>query len=127
VGKASAPTNEEKNNASLRLYGKTVERFGDWKLVQELLKTCDAVATEIRSSGRCPEANVSNVVQRYVLDTKTVASIVIGVRNQSHIAENSRTHSFSLTMAERDAISAVIANRKGPIGDVWDIERGSVK
>jgi len=31
-----------------------------------------------------------------------------------------------LKQDERDAIDAVVAKRRGPIGDVWDIERGLV-
>ncbi|GFH54119.1 hypothetical protein CTEN210_10595 [Chaetoceros tenuissimus] len=118
------PTQEEKNTASMRMYSKTAERFGNWKLVQELLQTLDAVASDVRSSGRCVDAKIANIAQRYVLDTKSVASVLIGVRNRSHIDENINTHSFSLTDGERDAIFAVVNKRNGPKGDVWDIERG---
>jgi len=119
------PTQEEKNTASMRMYSKTAERFGSWNLVQELLRTMDSIAGEVRSSGRCADANIANIAQRYVLDTKSVASVLIGVRNRNHIAENTRTHAFDLTQAERDMIAAVLAKRKGPAGDVWDIERGN--
>jgi len=116
-----APRQEEQKTASMRLYSKTAERFG-WKTVQELLQTMATVAEEVRSSGRCIDANISNIAQRYILDTKAVASILIGVRNQNHIDENIRTHSFALTSSERDEISRVIA--KAPVmGDVWEIER----
>ncbi len=121
-----APTQEEKNTASMRMYSKTAERFGSWTLVQELLQTMDAIARDVRSSGRCADANISNIAQRYILDTKAVASVLIGVRNRNHIENNVRTHSFELSSAERDAISQVIAKRKGPKGDVWDMERGTV-
>jgi Predicted oxidoreductases (related to aryl-alcohol dehydrogenases) len=125
LGRGS-PKQEEKNTSSMRMYSKTAERFGSWKLVQELLQTMDAVASDVRSSGRCVDANISNIAQRYVLDTKSVASVLIGVRNCNHIAENVRTHSFALNDGERDAIQAVLAKRKGPAGDVWDIERGYI-
>lgn len=119
-----APTQEELNTASLRMYSATASRFGDWKLVQELLRTMEAVAKNVRDEGRCGEANISNVAQRYVLQTPAVASILIGVRNQDHLAENVRTHSFELKQEEIDEIDRVVAKRKGPVGDVWDIERG---
>lgn len=121
------PTQEERNTASMRMYSTTAARFGDWKLVQELLRTMDAVATETRSDGRCPNANISNIAQRYVLDTPAVASLLIGVRNQDHIQENARTHTFALKPEEREAIDKVVAKREGPAGDVWDIERGTIK
>jgi aryl-alcohol dehydrogenase-like predicted oxidoreductase len=121
-----APTQEELNTASMRMYTTTASRFGDWKLVQELLRTMDAVASQARADGRCAEANISNIAQRYVLETPAVAACLIGVRNQDHIAENVLSHSFSLNADERDTIDKVVAKRKGPQGDVWDIERGYV-
>jgi len=121
------PTQEQRNTASMRMYSTTAARFGDWKLVQELLRTMDAIASEVRSDGRCPEANISNVAQRYVLETPAVASVLIGVRNQDHIAENLRTHAFTLKQEERIAIDNVVAKRDGPSGDVWDIERGTLR
>jgi len=86
----------------------------------------DAIATDVRSSGPCSDATISNIAQRYVLDTKSVASVEIGVRNNDHITENVRTHSFQLNNDERAAINAVIAKRNGPKGDVWEIERGLI-
>lgn len=126
LGQTSPPTSEQKNTASMRMYSSTASRFGSWTLVQELLNTMNAIAKDVRESGRCQGANISNIAQRYVLDTKSVASVLIGVRDQSHIAENVRTHSFELTDGERDAIDAVVAKRSGPKGDVWDIERGYI-
>lgn len=108
------------------MYSSTAARFGDWSLVQELLRTMDAIAKNVRDDGRCPRANISNVAQRFVLETPAVASVLIGVRNTDHIQDNLRTHSFQLRQDERDAIDAVVAKRKGPIGDVWDIERGTM-
>lgn len=120
------PSQEDKNTASMRLYSSTASRFGSWKLVQELLQTMDAIAKQVRADGRCEGANISNIAQRYVLQTPAVASVLIGVRNQDHIAENVRTHSFVLDQAEMAAIDSVVAKRQGPQGDVWDIERGII-
>lgn len=121
-----APTPEQKNTASMRMYSSTAERFGPWSLVQELLQTMDAIAADVRKDGRCPECTIANVAQRFVLQTPAVAALIIGVRNQDHIAENSRTHTFSLRDDEKAAIQAVVAKRKGPEGDVWELERGTV-
>lgn len=121
-----APTQEEKNTASMRMYSNTAARFGSWNLVQELLQTMDAIAKDVRDDGRCPKCTVASVAQRFVLQTPAVASVLIGVRNQDHIVENVQTHSFELRQDEKEAINAVVAKRKGPEGDVWDIERGTV-
>jgi aryl-alcohol dehydrogenase-like predicted oxidoreductase len=121
-----APSQEEKNTSSMKMYSQTASRFGSWNLVQDLLKTMEAVASDVRASGRCENADISNIAQRYVLDTKGVASVLVGVRNRNHIDSNVKTHSFDLTQGERDAISSVVAKRKGPSGDVWDLERGNL-
>lgn len=128
LNKKDPPTNDKLNTASLRLYNKTVQRFGSWQLVQELLSTMNDIATQVKADGRSSDGdcNVSNIAQRYVLDTKGVDSIIIGVRNQNHIAENVRTHSFTLKEEEREAIDNIVKKRKGPQGDVWDIERGGL-
>lgn len=118
------PTPEELNTASMRMYSATAARFGDWKLVQELLNTMHTIAEDVRTDGRCESANISNVAQRYVLETPAVASVLIGIRNQEHLAENVRSHTFRLNQDEIDEIDKVVAKRKGPVGDVWDIERG---
>jgi aryl-alcohol dehydrogenase-like predicted oxidoreductase len=122
----NAPTPEEKTTASMRMYSSTASRFGDWSLVQELLQTMDLIAGTVRNDGRCTNANISNIAQRYVLETPAVASVLIGVRNTDHLQENLRTHAFQLKQDERDAIDAVVAKRKGPTGDVWEIERSAM-
>ena len=123
----SAPTQQEQNTPSMRMYSATSARFGDWSLTQQLLRTMDVIAKDVRSSGRCPEANISNIAQRYVLDgTPAIGSVLVGVRNQDHIRENVITHAFTLTKDEVDAINDVVKQRRGPKGDVWDIERGYV-
>lgn len=124
-GKA-APSQEQLTTASLRMYSKTASRFGDWKLVQELLQTMNAIALDIRRDGRSSVATIANVAQRFILQTPSVASVLIGVRNRDHVVENTYTHSFSLKPEEIEAIEQVVAKRKGPQGDVWEIERGLI-
>lgn len=120
------PSQDQLTTASMRMYSKTADRFGDWNLVQSLLQTMDAVAKEVRRDGRCTEATIANVAQRFVLQTPSVASVLIGVRNKDHIEENVQSHSFQLKQDEIEAIEKVVAKRKGPLGDVWDIERGLI-
>lgn len=120
------PGDSDLNTASMRMYSKTANRFGDWKLVQKLLHTMNDIAATIRVDGRCRQATIANVAQRFVLQTPAVASVLIGVRNPDHIAENARSHSFELKPDEIAAIESVIAQRKGPQGDVWEIERGLI-
>ena len=121
------PSGGEVDSSSMRMYSGTASRFGSWELVQELLTTMDGVAKNVRDSGRCPGCNISNVAQRFVLDTDpTDGCLLVGVRNDRHIEENVRTHSFKLERAEVEAIEKVVDKRRGPKGDVWELERGYI-
>jgi len=109
----------QRGGYSLSMYRSTAARFGPWTLVQELLDTMHQVALQH------PGTSIANVAQRYVLQSSpAVGGLIVGVRNQDHIAENTRTFSFMLSDTEMKALQDVIAKRSGPRGDVWDIERG---
>ena len=85
---------------------------------QELLRVMSAAAAKHR-------VTIANVAQRYVLQcSPAVASVLIGVRNAKHVSENVATHSFELDEDDMNAIRDVVSRRAGPVGDVWDIERG---
>ena len=56
----------------------------------------------------------------------TNGCLLVGVRNTKHIEENVRTHSFKLEPGEVEAIEKIVAKRRGPQGDVWELERGYV-
>jgi len=121
------PGSSDIDSTSMRMYTGTSSQFGSWELVQELLQIMDAVAQNVRTSGRCPDCNISNIAQRYVLDTDpTNGCLLIGVRNDKHISENVRTHQFVLGKGEIDAISKIVDKRNGPKGDVWELERGYI-
>ncbi|KAL7567528.1 hypothetical protein ACA910_009536 [Epithemia clementina (nom. ined.)] len=128
LGRRNEPLTDEESRttASMRLYTATARRFGSWSLLQELLETMQMIAQQVQDDGRCQTATVANVAQRYVLQTPSVASVLIGVRNQDHLAENVQTHTFALTQDEMDLIDKVVAKRSGPKGDVWQIERGMI-
>lgn len=119
---AKQPPRAALDTVSLQMYAGSASRFlGDWGLTQELLQT-------LRGVGEKYQASIANVAQRYVLDSSTaVASVLIGVRNSDHIAENVRTHSFTLDGNDKAAIDAVLAKGRGPVGDVWGVERGLVR
>lgn len=105
---------------SLSMYSATASRFGPWELVQELLAEMAAIAA------KHPGATIANVAQRFVLQQVegAVGGLIVGVRNSNHIKENVHTFSFKLSAAEMSALQAIVDRRKGPRGDVWDIERG---
>lgn len=123
------PTASEVDTYSMRMYAGTANRFGggSWELVQELLGAMDAVRASVEKSGRGREVTIGNIAQRFVLDTDpTDGCLLVGVRNDRHVADNVRTHSFKLEEGEVKAIQEIVDKRKGPKGDVWDAERGFV-
>lgn len=102
---------------SLRMYSATAQRAGSWNYVQELLQVLNTIAQKHNVA-------IANVAQRYLIDQPGVGALLIGVRNTNHIKENVATYSFTLDDDDRIAIASVLAKAKGPVGDVWDIERG---
>ncbi|GMH47868.1 hypothetical protein TrRE_jg7865 [Triparma retinervis] len=121
------PTAGEVDTYSMRMYAGTANRFGSWELVQELLEAMESVRGEVEKSGRARGVTIGNIAQRFVLDTDpTDGCLLVGVRNDRHVADNVRTHDFKLAEGEIKAIQDVVDKRKGPKGDVWDVERGFV-
>jgi diketogulonate reductase-like aldo/keto reductase len=63
------------------------------------------------------------VATRYILERNQVGGVIIGARDSKHISENSKQFQFQLTPTDYKAIEKVVSQRKGPIGDVFDLER----
>jgi aryl-alcohol dehydrogenase-like predicted oxidoreductase len=103
-------------NRSLIKYKLMVDEFGGWELFQALLTVLKMIADKHRVS-------VTNIASRYVLDRRQVAAIIVGARTSVHLAENIRLFQFELDQQDHDAIQKIIQQRKGPTGDVFDIER----
>jgi len=103
-------------NRSLTKYKLMIEEFGGWNLFQMLLRTLHKIATEHKVS-------ITNVATRYIIERDQVGGVIIGTRDSKHIQENAGVFQFSLTPADYTAIEEIISQRKGPAGDVFDIER----
>jgi hypothetical protein len=58
-----------------------------------------------------------------VLDRAQVAAVIVGSRNRDHLAGNLAVGELALTDADRREIGAVLAERTGPAGDVYALER----
>jgi aryl-alcohol dehydrogenase-like predicted oxidoreductase len=103
-------------NRSLVKYKLIVDDFGGWPLFQELLET-------LRDIGRKHGVSLTAVASRWVLDRPQVAGVIVGARNADHLAENLNAFRFALDAADRAAIDAVLARRRGPEGDTYTLER----
>jgi aryl-alcohol dehydrogenase-like predicted oxidoreductase len=103
-------------NRSLTKYKLIIEDFGGWDLFQELLGTLQRV-------GRRHGTGLAAVASRYILQKPGVAAVIIGARNRKHLAENLALGRLRLEPRDLAEISAVLAESRGPGGDVFSLER----
>jgi aryl-alcohol dehydrogenase-like predicted oxidoreductase len=103
-------------NRSLSKYLLVVEEFGGWPLFQSLLAA-------LREVARKREVDVASVAMRWVLDRPSVAAVIVGARNASHLARNRAVLDLRLEAEDYALIEAVADRRKGPAGDTYGLER----
>ena len=103
-------------NRSLVKYKLIVEDFGGWALFQELLSVLRRVADR-------HGADIASVASRLTLDYPGVAAVIVGATSQAHLAANVAAAGLALTDADRAEIEAVASRRRGPLGDVYELER----
>jgi aryl-alcohol dehydrogenase-like predicted oxidoreductase len=103
-------------NRSLVKYKLIIDDFGGWDLFQELLRTLRRVADR-------HGADLATIASRWVLDQPRAAAVIVGARNRWHVGDNARITSLELSAADRAEIEAVIARGRGPLGDVYELER----
>ncbi len=104
------------DNRSQVKYKLMIEEFGSWSLFQELLR-------ELKSIADTHQTSMANVATRYILEMKQVGAAIIGARTAVHLEENLRVFDFSLDAEDRKRVNDVINRRRGPAGDVFDLER----
>ena len=103
-------------NRSLVKYKLMIDEFGGWNLFQTLLQTIQQIAKKHKAS-------ISNVASAYMLGRRQVAGIIIGARTTDHLDENLCVFDLMLDHGDEENIERVMKQRKGPEGDVFDIER----
>ena len=103
-------------NRSLVKYKLIIDDFGDWALFQELLRALRRVA-DLR------DCDIASVASRFALDLPGVAAVIVGATSRAHLGANVATGALQLTDGDRAEIEAVAAKRRGPKGDVYELER----
>jgi len=103
-------------NRSLTKYKLIIDDFGGWNLFQTLLQT-------LRRIGDRHDTDIATVASRAVLDGPMVAAVIVGARNRSHLADNLRIFDCVLTSEDHKEIASVLADRQGPQGDTFTLER----
>ncbi len=107
---------EPLENRSLTKYKLIIDEFGGWRLFQELLRACDAVAQR-------HGVRIGTVAIRWVLDQPGVAAVIVGARHARHLAHTRAALALQLTDDDRAALGAVLDRASGPGGDVYHLER----
>jgi aryl-alcohol dehydrogenase-like predicted oxidoreductase len=103
-------------NRSLTKYKLIIDDFGGWALFQRLLGVLRAIADRHGT-------DIATVASRAMLERPQVAAVIVGARNRSHLPSNLAIMELKLTAADLAAIAAVLAERKGPDGDTFSLER----
>lgn len=104
------------DNRSQVKYRLMIDEFGSWMLFQELLRMLKTIADKHHTT-------LTNVATRFILQRPQVGAAIIGARTAVHLKENLGVFNFSLDEEDVDEIRGVIARRRGPTGDVFDLER----
>ncbi len=102
-------------NRSLVKYRLIIDEFGGWALFQQLMEALAAVA---RKHG----ATIAAVAARWVLDRPQVGAVIIGARTAGRLAETVSIFDLQLDRDDRLAIDAVLAQRRGPNGGIYELE-----
>ena len=103
-------------NRSLVKYKLIIDDFGGWALFQELLAALRSVADR-------HQADIATIASAYVLAKPGVAAVIVGARNRAHAGANANAAKLVLTTQDLAAIASVVARARGPLGDVYALER----
>ena len=104
------------DNRSLVKYRLIIDEFGGWPLFQILLTVLDELAKRHRVS-------LSAVAMRFILDRPQVAAVIIGARYADYLPATLAAFDFTLTARDIAALEEVLAQRSGPHGPVYALER----
>ncbi len=112
------PSIGELDTLSLRKYYQMIEAWGGWNLFQELLSNLNAIAQKYNVS-------IANIATRYILDSSTVAGVIIGARLGivDHRVSNEQVFNLKLGRSDLDVIDAVCKKSNNlfeMIGDCGD-------
>ncbi len=103
-------------NRSLIKYKLIIDDFGGWALFQRLLGMLHGIAGK-------HGVDISAVATRWMLDQPQVSAVIVGARYARHLDSILGMFKINLDDDDRAAIRSVLADRKGPSGDTFELER----
>ncbi len=107
---------EPLENRSLTKYKLIIDDFGGWDVFQALLQTLRRIADR-------HGADIATIASAAMLNRPSVAAVIVGARNQSHLARNLAVSNLRLDEQDRAEIAAIQAQGQVPEGDVYTLER----
>ena len=109
------PREEEIKTWSQMKYKRFIDAAGGWTPFQNLLETLKSVADK-------HQASVANIAGRYILESPTVASIIVGARlgESEHIADNKKLLDINLDAKDVESIKKAQSQLKAIPGDCGD-------
>lgn len=110
------PAPRDLSNRSLVKYKLIIDDFGGWDLYQELLRALQGIALK-------HGVDIASVASRAILDRIQVAAAIVGAINTSHLAAHEKIAALRLDADDLSSIDAVTRVRKGPLGDIYQLER----
>jgi aryl-alcohol dehydrogenase-like predicted oxidoreductase len=103
-------------NRSLVKYKLIIDDFGGWDLFQALLSA-------LKSVGDRHGVDIATIASTWVLHQPQVAAVIVGARNQAHALANAKIMDVALSEDDIGQIMAIIGKSRGPLGDVYTLER----
>jgi len=103
-------------NRSLAKYRLIIEDFGGWGLFQELLEVLSRIAA-------AHGTDIASVATRAILDRDPVAAAIVGAVDASHLGAHALIGGIRLHAEDLSLIMRVVCRRRGPAGDIYDLER----
>ena len=109
------PSAEQLTNWSLMKYKRFIDAIGGWEKFQSILNLLKQIST-------AKDVSIANIASRYILDTPGVSSVIIGARlgESSHLENNLKLKSLSLTEKDRADIQAILNTFNSIPGDCGD-------
>jgi len=104
------------SNRSLVKYKLVIDDFGGWVLFQELLAVLARIATRHAT-------DIASIATAVMLERPGVAAAIVGATNAAHLQSHAKIGALALDAEDRAAIDAVASKRRGPTGDVYELER----
>jgi aryl-alcohol dehydrogenase-like predicted oxidoreductase len=99
-------------------YKLIIDDFGGWELFQELLTLLDSIAKN-------HQTDIASISSAWSLGRPGVKAVIVGARNLDHLERNLGIPDIKFTKDELSKIDQLLAQSRGPEGDVYQLERYS--